>query len=260
MGTNPMISSVQARFGSAEEFDVMLDRSAILYGVPEELRRLPDVRSALVQATQYCIQLALLPVIQVNLLEQRQRDLAGNWQTVYKPDLGEKAWKDFADRAAFLGGFRYAVEAIELTGDEVRTETAKIPEQRYSNKDAGFKCRVLRTDHAEVFKLSGRVYDPPWSLGFWRRFAYQNPDGAWESDKNIPQRTPADTAERRARKAALMRVFTPIPLDERDERDRFQRLYNYVEEETTPASRTTADSALFVERKLNRDEEGMVWA
>lgn len=261
MGTNPMISGVTSTFGNAGEFEMMLERAAILYGVPPEQRNQADVRQALTQATQYCIQLSLLPAVQVHLLAQQQKQRDGSWKTVYVPDFGEKAWKDFADRAAYLGRFRYAVEAIELTPDEVKVATALIPEQPYTRQDAGFKCRVLRTDHAEVFKISGRQYDPPWSFGFWRKKAYLMPDGNWESDPLLAQRMPADTAERRARKAALMRVFAPIPLDERDERERFQRLYNYLEDETAPEPRQTAAAdALFVERKLNRDTVGELWA
>lgn len=266
MGTNPMIRSmgnVGATFGSPQEFEMMLERAAVLYNIPGEDRQRADVRQALTQATQYCIQLSLLPAVQVHLLTERKQQRDGSWLTVYIPDFGEKAWKDFADRAAYLGHFRYAVEAIELSEEEVKAATALIPEQPYSKQDAGFKCRVLRTDHAEVFKISGRKYDPPWSFGFWRKKAFRLSDGSWESDALLAQRMPADTAERRARKAALMRVFTPIPLDERDERERFQRLFNYLEEETAPApARTPIDDALPVSRTLNRDENDLdiIWA
>jgi hypothetical protein len=142
-----------------------------------------------------------------------------------------------------------------MTAAEVRAATAADPTAEYTEGDAGFKARVLRSDHAGIYQMMGRQYDPEWSYGFWRQKAKKNFKGEWSSDETPAQRGPRDVAERRAYKAALMKVFTPVPVNDYEESRRFGNLSSYVETETAVDTRLLADNT-----PIHRDEDGMLWA
>lgn len=224
-----------ARFGSEEDIKMLMMRQASIFGIePAEVKR-QDVQAALVKATQYSITYGYLPGIHIHMLPFRKKVKIGNreeWLTTYQPAMGEKAYKDSADRIAQMQGFKYLVETQEMTDAEVKAATAADKTAEYTPGDAGFKARVLRSDHAEIYRMMGRQYEPEWSYGFWRQKAKKNYKGEWSSDETPSQRGPRDVAERRAYKAALMKVFTLVPLNEFEEARRFRNLATYIEDET----------------------------
>jgi hypothetical protein len=224
-----------ARFGSEEEIKLLMTRQAAIFGVPQADINRPDVQASLIKATQYSINYGYLPGIHIHMIPFRKNDKQGgrdNWIDTYVPDLGEKAWKDSADRLAQMQGFKYLVETKEMTQAEIKAATAADPTSEYSEDDAGFKARVLRSDHAEIYKMMGQAYNPEWSYGFWRKKAKKKSNGEWLTDTVPTQRSPRDVAERRATKAALMKVFTLVPLNDFEDSRRFRSLTTYVETET----------------------------
>ena len=246
-----------ARFGSEEDIKALMMRQASIFGIPAEDVARADVQAALVKATQYAITYGYLPGIHVHMLpfnkKVKRADGREEWVKSYEPALGEKAWKDSADKTAQMQGFSYLVETQEMTAEEVKRLTDADPTAEYTVGDAGFKARVLRSDHANIYRMMGRRYDPEWSYGFWRKKAKKNYKGEWSSDEVPAQRGPRDVAERRAYKAALMKVFTPLPADQFDEARRFQNLSHHVEIETA------VDASMPVQpTAVHYDEDGML--
>ena len=257
---------ILARYGSAQEIALFTQRAAAIFQIPAEELSRPDVQAALTKATQYCLRYGYLPGIHVHMLPFNQTVERPNPQNpqnkikekikTYTPDMGEKAWKDSADRIAQAQRFAYVVETQAMTPDEVKAATATIPEQDYHPNDAGCRARVLRSDHAQLYQTMGRRYDPEWVMGFWR----QKKD-RWGNPDTIPAgRTPADVARRRAEKAARMAVFHLVPLDEYEEAQRFRRLSAYVEDETAIDPPPTPVGTLSTTEHWERDEEGGLWA
>ena len=245
-----------ARFGSEEEIKLLMTRQAAIFGVPQADINRPDVQASLIKATQYSITYGYLPGIHIHMIPFRKNDKQGgrdNWIDTYVPDLGEKAWKDSADRLSQMQGFKYLVETKEMTQAEIKAATAADPTSEYSEDDAGFKARVLRSDHAEIYKMMGQAYNPEWSYGFWRKKAKKKSNGEWLSDTVPTQRSPRDVAERRATKAALMKVFTLIPLNDFEDSRRFRSLATYVETETA------VDMTLMAQPQATHyDEDGLL--
>lgn len=225
-----------ARFGSEEEIKMLMERQASIFGIDRAEIVRPDVQASLVKATQYSITYGYLPGIHIHMMpfNKKVKHAAGReeWVKSYEPALGEKAWKDSADKGAQVQGFQYVVETQEMTPAEVKALTAADPTAEYTEGDAGFKARVLRSDHANIYRMMGRQYDPEWSYGFWRKKAKKNYKGQWISDETPNQRGPRDVAERRAYKSALMKVFSLLPLNEFDEARRYKNLAVFVEDET----------------------------
>ena len=246
-----------ARFGSEEDIKMLILRQASIFGIePAEVNR-PDVQASLIKATQYSITYGYLPGIHVHMMpfnkKVKGRNGQDEWIKSYEPALGEKAWKDSADKSAQVQGFKYLVETQEMTPEEVKRHTAADPTAEYTEGDAGFKARVLRSDHAEIYRMMGRQYDPEWSYGFWRKKAKKNYKGQWISDETPNQRGPRDVAERRAYKSALMKVFSLLPLNEFDEARRFKSLATYVEDETAVDRTLMAPPAA-----LHYDDDGLL--
>ena len=130
-----------ARFGSEEEIKLLMTRQAAIFGVPQADINRPDVQASLIKATQYSITYGYLPGIHIHMIPFRKNDKQGgrdNWIDTYVPDLGEKAWKDSADRLAQMQGFKYLVETKEMTQAEIKAATAADPTSEYSEDDAGF--------------------------------------------------------------------------------------------------------------------------
>lgn len=246
-----------ARFGSEEDIKMLMMRQATIFGIePAEVNR-PDVQASLIKATQYSITYGYLPGIHIHMMpfnkKVKGRNGQDEWIKSYEPALGEKAWKDSADKSAQVQGFKYLVETQEMTPEEVKRHTAADPTAEYTEGDAGFKARVLRSDHAEIYRMMGRQYDPEWSYGFWRKKAKKNYKGQWISDETPNQRGPRDVAERRAYKSALMKVFSLLPLNEFDEARRFKSLATYVEDETAVDRTLMAPPAA-----LHYDDDGLL--
>lgn len=258
-------TGVLDRYGSPQELESFMQRAASIFQIPPEDLERPAVQASLVKATQNCLRFGYLPGIHVHMIPfnanvekphpQNPNATIKVKERVYAPDMGEKAWKDSADRIAQQQGFRYVVQTKAMTADEVKAATSLIPGQNYHQNDAGCKARVLRSDHAELYKLVGEKYDPEWVMGFWRQKKDQ-----WGNSDTIPNgRTPADVAMRRATKAALMAVFHLVPLDEYEESMRFKRLNAYVEEETAIAPSLPAET-LHTSARWETDEDGETWA
>lgn len=262
-------SSILARFGTDWEIATYMQRAAAIFQIPPEEVNRPDVQASLTKATQYCINFGYLPGVHVHMIPfgkkikvpnpQNPNATIDKWIDTYAPDLGEKAWKDSANRQSQMQGFSYVVDIRAMTAEEVLAETARIPAQQYDPADAGCYARVLRSDHAALFKQVGRPYDPEWVTGFWRKKARER-QGTWYAD-NVPvQRTPGDVAMRRATKAALMAVFQLVPLNDYTESQRARQLSAYVQEATAemlPISH--AEIALPANGRYYRDEEGELW-
>lgn len=246
-----------SRYGSEDEIKLLMERSASIFGIEKSEVNRPDVQASLVKATQYSIGYGLMPGIHVHMIPFKKK-INNTWVDTYSPDLGEKAWKEFADRIAFQERIRYFVQTEQLTPDEVEEITKTIPDQPYSPEDAGFRARVLRSDHADFHQQMGVQYNPSWSYGFWRKKATKNYQGKWSSDSLPNQRMPADVAERRAYKAALMKAFKPVPLDDFEEERRFRKLNAFVEEESAIVRDLPQARALMAEDAIARDEDGML--
>lgn len=245
-----------ARFGSEADIQMLMERQASIFGIERSEVDRPDVQAALVKATQYSITYGYLPGIHIHMIPFRKKVKVGNreeWINTYQPAVGEKAYKDSADRIAQMQGFRYLVETQEMTAAEVQAATTADKTAVYTPGDAGFKARVLRSDHAEIYRMMGRQYEPEWSYGFWRQKAKKKSSGEWISDETPSQRGPRDVAERRAYKAALMKVFTLVPLNEFEDSRRFQNLSHHVEMETAVDMTLMAPPPA-----LHYDEDGLL--
>lgn len=262
-------TGILTRYGSEQEIQTFMQRAAAIFQIPEEELARPDVQASLTKATQYCLNFGYLPGVHVHMIPFSKKISMPNpnnpnstiekWVSTYAPDLGEKAWKDSANRQAQMGRFAYVVETRAMTASEVKAETDRIPGQQYDPADAGCYARVLRTDHADLYKSVGSQYNPEWVTGFWRKKARER-SGTWYAD-NVPvQRTPADVALRRATKAALMAVFTLVPLDEYTEAQRFRQLSAYVETETAETLPPLPVGVLHTNNGWETDENGDTWA
>jgi len=260
------VTGILDRYGSPAELQSFMERSASIFQIPPEDLERPAVQAALLKATQYCLRYGYLPGIHVHMIPFNvsvEKPHPSNpkakikvKERVYAPDMGEKAWKDSADRIAQMEGIRYVVQTRAMTDAEVQKATERIPGQEYTSNDMGCRARVLRSDHAELYAAVGDKYDPEWVMGFWRQKSDR-----WGKPDRIPNgRTPADVALRRATKAALMAVFHLVPLDEYEERQRFQQLNAYVEEKTAIASLPAPrEEVLNTPDRWARDEDGEIW-
>lgn len=249
------------RFGGEEEIHMLMQRQAAIFSIPEDDLDRPDVQASLVKATQYSIAYGYLPGIHIHMIPFNRRVKIGNseqWVKTYQPDMGEKAWKDSADRQAFMGKFRYLVETEELPQDEVKRLTAEDASAEYDPADKGFRARVLRTDHADLCRELGRPYEPTWSYGFWRKKARKKNNGQWESDTVPTGRMTRDVAERRAYKAALMKVFSLVPLNDYEESQRYKQLSAYVEEESATVRALPHSDALPADDDATRDDDDLL--
>jgi len=173
---------------------------------------------AALAAAQQIVRFGLTPMTHVYIVKR-----GGKYQAEYALE----AWKAWADRHAFLGKFRYDVQFRQMTPEEVRAYTP--PAVRYTSEDFGFLARVIRFDIAREYKELGLTYDPPWYTGFWRKEAVEEQrydegrrqyvkTGKWQPDQLPNQRTPADVAQRRAMRSALKANFTPIEIDDFENR------------------------------------------
>lgn len=262
-------SNILARYGSESEINQFMQRAAAIFQIPPEDVERPDVQASLTKATQNCLRYGYLPGIHVHMIPfnrkmkvahpNKPNETVEQWVTTYAPDMGEKAWKDSADRIAYTQGFIYDVEICPMTADEVKAATALIPDQKYHPNDAGCKARVLRSDHAKLYQMMGRKYDPEWCVGYWRQIAKEY-NGKVIADTIPNGRAPVDVARRRATKAALMAVFHLVPLDEYEESMRFKKLAAYVEEETAPSTSAMPVGILHTHNGYTVDDDGEIWA
>ena len=259
-------TGVLTRYGSEQELQIFMERAAAIFQIPAEDLERPAVQASLLKATQNCLRYGYLPGIHVHMIPfnvnvdkphpQNPKVTVKVKERVYAPDMGEKAWKDSADRIAKDQRFTYVVQTKAMSADEVKAATSLIPGQEYHPNDAGCKARVLRSDHAELYKLVGEKYDPEWVMGFWRQKKDQ-----WGNPDTIPNgRTPADVAMRRATKAALMAVFHLVPIDEYEDSMRFRRMAAYVETETAPAASAIPQGVLHTRSSYTVDDDGEMWA
>lgn len=257
-----------SRFGSERDIQNFMRRTAAIFKIPEEDLARPDVQASLQKATQYCVTYGYIPGIHVHMIPFNEKVKIPHPQNpaveieksirVYAPDLGEKAWKDSADRICQMLRISYVVDTQAMTTEEVRIATAAIVGQEFHPSDAGCLARVYRSDHNELFKSVGRQYNPEWVAGFWRM-----KKDRWGKPDTLPNgNTPADVARRRATKKALMAVFHLVPLDEYTEAQRFCQLSAYVETasaEALPPSRAELALPVDARSRYYRDSEGEIW-
>ena len=257
-------TGILARYGSEQEIATFMQRAAAIFAIPPEDLERPAVQASLVKATQNCLRYGYLPGIHVHMIPfntkvdrphpQNPAATIKVTERVYAPDMGEKAWKDSADRIAKDQSFTYLVQTKAMTADEVKAATALIPDQDWHANDAGCKARVIRSDHMALFQAMGERYDPEYVQGFWR----QKKD-KWGNPDTIPNgRTPADVAMRRATKSALMAVFHLVPIDEYEDSLRFRRLSAYVETESAPAA-SALPGILHTRNGYEVAEDGEIW-
>lgn len=174
---------------------------------PEVYERDRKCRQAVQAATSLCLTYGFQPGRHVYV-----RKLAGVWTY----ETGYRAWLDSANRLSVSGRFRFDVQLVAMTAEEVRV----LSGERYTREDCGFYGRVLQTDIAQMYISMSIPYDPPFVYGLWRKMSYQEldanerPTGKWLPDPIYPGRDALYTAELRARKAALMAVYSLVELNE----------------------------------------------
>jgi hypothetical protein len=247
------------KLGSAADVETLARRLILLYGIPEDAQK--EAMSAVRRAAQLVVAYGFLPRVHVNVWQGHGDD------EPWVVDVGVRGWMDSADRLAQRMRFRYMVETRVMTPDEVRTATP--PDVEYDLDDVGVAARVLRSDHIELHKSMNREYDPPWVYGFWRVRAYRldqsDPRSGWVADVVYKGRTPADVAELRARKAALMAVFTLQPLDEREAEQRAATAIAFadaeIEERRSKVERQNRDAVLPAPKQTKYEPDGdVLWA
>lgn len=173
---------------------------------PEVFARDAKCRQAVQAATSLCLTYGFQPGRHVYV-----RKLGGVWTY----ETGYRAWLDSANRLSVEGRFRFDVQLIGMTAEEVRA----LAGERYTPEDCGFYARVLQTDIAQMYASMSLAYDPPFAFGLWRKLSYQEvdaserPTGRWLPDPIYTGRDALYTAELRARKAALMAVYSLVELN-----------------------------------------------
>lgn len=174
---------------------------------PEVYQRDGHCQHAVMSAAALCLTYGFIPGRHVYV-----RRLAGEW--VY--ETGYRAWLDSANQMAKEQRFRFDVQLYLMTDAEVRDHLG----QQYSPGDCGYYARVLEDRIAAMYASMGIVYDPEFSVGVWRKLAFQErdasdrPTGEWLPDPIYHGRDQAYTAELRARKAALMKCYSLVELND----------------------------------------------
>lgn len=196
----------------------LLDLMRRYFRIEEEVfARDADCQHAVMSAAALCLNHGFFPGRHVYV-----RKIAGQWQY----ETGYRAWLDSANQMAKEQRFRFDVEIITMTDEEVRRYLGV----NYSRGDCGFFARVLEDRLVTMYARMGRDYDPEYSIGFWRKLAFQErdannkPTGEWLPDPIYPGRDAKYTAELRARKAALMKVYSLVELNNHPAERRLQTL------------------------------------
>lgn len=238
-------------FGSDAVLKAFAERLYIFYKVSSADRETPECQDAVLQAAQMCLRYGMMPGLHIYIAKRK------DWLV----DTRLRAWIDSANEAAREGRFTYVVDYRELTDEAVRSLTpAEVP---YTPGDMGWAARVLRSDHIALYKSVNSPYEPEWCYGFWRHNGYKEYSADsdswsdWLPDPIWTNRTPADTAKNRATKAALMKQFSLLPL-----RSAYnpRSLVHRLDEEMAPEpSQDPRDSAPFVQKEINREEDGDIY-
>ncbi len=227
---------------------------------PEVYERDGHCQHAVMSATALCLTYGFSPSRHVYV-----RRIVGEW--VY--ETGYRAWLDSANQMAKQGRFRFDVECFAMTDNEVRESLGA----NYSAGDRGYFARVLEDRAVLMYEKMGRVYDPEFSAGFWRKRAFlerdasDKPTGEWLPDPIYTGRDAAYTAELRARKAALMKVYSLVEINNYSAERRLQILLLDLKAELEERGMKEQDrrdqrfSALPANaRRPTADDPDMIWA
>lgn len=209
--------SLVSHFGSNDAFDFLLERQAEIYQVPmEDVDRYPDVRGALVKATQMSWTYGVMPGKHIYLIPFSTKD-GSQWRKTYAVADSYEWRKASADAKAQENGWRYMVQSEQMSPAEVKSYVEKNNlAGPYHETDCGYRSRVLFWHEIEIMKMMDGKYDPPWHYGFWRKNAQEKTGtkGKYWAADNIPSgRTPEWVAMKRAEKSALAQHFELRPLN-----------------------------------------------
>lgn len=199
--------SLVSHFGSQDSFNFLMERQAEIYQVPmADVERYPDVRGALVKATQMSWTYGVMPGKHIYLIPFNKKD-GNQWRQTYAVADSYEWRKASADAKAQENGWRYMVQSEKMTDEEVKEYITRHSLSGAPHpSDCGYRARVLFWHEIEIVKAMGGKYDPPWHYGFWRKNA-QEKGGKWVAD-NVPSgRTPEWVAMKRAEKSALAQHF-----------------------------------------------------
>lgn len=250
---NSKDSGAIARYGDTAELDVLADRFAQFFNIPEKDMNLPSVKTAALKAAQLTVRFGLTPGVHIYIVKRGG---------TYAAEESLEAWKDAASKHSRIGHFLYDVQVREMTPEEVKANTP--PHDRYTPEDKGAFARVIRFDIAREYKNIGMAYDPLWVKGFWRKEAYEKKSwdgqkmkgtGAWESDTVPNQRTPQDVAIRRATRAALKSAFTLIQLDDLNEAQRMNAAMYHMQVASAPLLNDVTESDI----RIDSAEDDGLW-
>ncbi len=223
----PETTEAITAYGNRYDLDALANRFLAFYSNDVGTEAAAATNAAL-KAAQYTIRFGMTPGVHIHIVKR-----GGKWGA----ELTYEAWKAFADRHSFMGGYRYYLQTNPMTPEQVKLHTSG--DIVYDPRDRGYFARVFRFDIARECKEFGIPYEPEWQLGFWRQNAYPKKDwiegtngrkgyyrnipGEFEPDTIPNQRTPEWVAEKRASRAALSMAFTMIELDD------FQKRYESIE-------------------------------
>lgn len=211
-------SGLVSHFGSNDNFQWLMERQAEIYQVPmSAVNAFPDVRGALVKATQMSWTYGVMPGKHIYMIPFNKKD-GNQWRETYAVADSYEWRKASADDKAQENGWVYMVQSERMTPSEVEEYvTSNNLFGPYDPSDRGVRSRVLFKHEAEICNMMGVKYDPCWHYGFWRknsqeRTDYQTKKKVWASD-NVPAgRTPDWVAMKRAEKSALAQHFELRPL------------------------------------------------
>lgn len=267
----PQLDEALVKAGADEMRRLVLAEAAILR-VDLDLLRIPENIGEVVKAAIFTRDYGFKPGIHMHMQSfktkaKRVREDGGGEVEVFEDRLalviGEQAYKASmqiqANRARDYVDVEYEPMGAEEVAAYVRDNCPGVTSHK---NDRGTRARVLSASAARMYADMGRKYDPEWTFGLslwlgkpkeWDgKVTYPNGD-----EKRIPQgRTPQDVADRRAIKAAIMKKYPLLPLDNMTAEQRAQR----VIEQAAPDSPLPAghDDDLPVTRHYERDEDGQI--